>query len=66
MLIQVNLLYSDLFTIHMFDDKKVLIIRGTGSLGTALTKKLLKTNVDTIRIFSRDKWKKELVKENRI
>ena len=66
MLIQVNLLHSDLFTIHMFDDKKVLIIRDTGLLGTALTKKLLKINVDTIRIFSRDEWKKELVKENRI
>ena len=41
----------------MFDGKKVLITGGTGSLGTALTKKLLKTNVDTIRIFSRDEWK---------
>ena len=41
----------------MFDRKKILITGGTGSLGTALTKKLLKTNVDTIRIFSRDEWK---------
>ena len=41
----------------MFDGKKVLITGGTGSLGTALTKKLLQTNVDTIRIFSRDEWK---------
>ena len=41
----------------MFDGKKVLITGGTGSLGTALTKRLLKTNVDTIRIFSRDEWK---------
>ena len=41
----------------MFDGKKVLITGGTGSLGTALTKKLLDTNVDTIRIFSRDEWK---------
>jgi len=41
----------------MFDGKKVLITGGTGSLGTALTKKLLETNVDTIRIFSRDEWK---------
>lgn len=41
----------------MFDGKKVLITGGTGSLGTALTKKLLKTNVETIRIFSRDEWK---------
>ena len=41
----------------MFDGKKVLITGGTGSLGTALTKKLLETNVETIRIFSRDEWK---------
>ncbi len=41
----------------MFDGKKVLITGGTGSLGTALTKKLLQTNVETIRIFSRDEWK---------
>jgi len=41
----------------MFDGKKILITGGTGSLGTALTKKLLETNVDTIRIFSRDELK---------
>jgi len=41
----------------MFDDKKILITGGTGSLGTSLTKKLLETNVNTIRIFSRDEWK---------
>ena len=41
----------------MFEGKKILITGGTGSLGTALTKKLLETNVDTIRIFSRDEWK---------
>lgn len=41
----------------MFDGKKVLITGGTGSLGTALTAKLLKTDVNTIRIFSRDEWK---------
>ena len=41
----------------MFEGKKVLITGGTGSLGTALTKRLLETNVDTIRIFSRDEWK---------
>lgn len=41
----------------MFDNKKILITGGTGSLGKALTKKLLKSNVDTIRIFSRDELK---------
>ena len=41
----------------MFDNKKVLITGGTGSLGKYLTKKILKENVDTIRIYSRDEWK---------
>jgi len=41
----------------LFDRKKVLITGGTGSLGKALTKRLLETNVETIRIFSRDEWK---------
>ncbi len=38
----------------MFDGKKILITGGTGSLGQALTKRLVETNVDTIRIFSRN------------
>ena len=41
----------------MFDGKKVLITGGTGSLGQALTKRLLKTKVETIRIFSRNENK---------
>jgi UDP-N-acetylglucosamine 4,6-dehydratase/UDP-glucose 4-epimerase len=41
----------------MFDGKKVLITGGTGSLGIALTKKILETEVDTIRIFSRNESK---------
>jgi len=41
----------------LFKRKKILITGGTGSLGTALTKKLLETDVDTIRIFSRDELK---------
>jgi len=38
----------------MFEDKKILITGGTGSLGQALTKRLLKEKVKTIRIFSRN------------
>ena len=41
----------------MFENKKILITGGTGSLGTALTARLLKTDVDIIRIFSRDELK---------
>lgn len=40
----------------MFDGKKILITGGSGSLGRALTRKLLETNVDTIRIFSRNEF----------
>ena len=43
--------------LRMFENKKILITGGTGSLGTVLTTKLLKTDVDTIRIFSRDELK---------
>ncbi|QLH05764.1 SDR family NAD(P)-dependent oxidoreductase [Nitrosopumilus ureiphilus] len=38
----------------MFDGKKILITGGTGSLGIALTHRLLEKKVDTIRIFSRN------------
>jgi UDP-N-acetylglucosamine 4,6-dehydratase/5-epimerase len=41
----------------MFDGKKILITGGTGSLGQALTQRLLQSNVDTIRIFSRNESK---------
>ena len=41
----------------MFDGKTILITGGTGSLGRALTQKLLDSNVDTIRIFSRNESK---------
>ena len=41
----------------MFEGKKILITGGTGSLGQSLTKRLLETDVDTIRIFSRNESK---------
>ena len=41
----------------MFENKTVLITGGTGSLGTALTKRLLKSGVSKIRIFSRNESK---------
>lgn len=41
----------------MFEGKKILITGGTGSLGTILTKRLLQTDVETIRIYSRDELK---------
>ena len=48
----------------MFDGKKVLITGGTGSLGQALTKHLLKKNVDTIRILSRNESKQIEMESN--
>jgi UDP-N-acetylglucosamine 4,6-dehydratase/5-epimerase len=41
----------------MFDGKTVLITGGTGSLGRALTKRLLEQNAKTVRIFSRNESK---------
>jgi len=41
----------------MFKAKKILITGGTGSLGQALTHRLLKLEVENIRIFSRNEHK---------
>ncbi len=41
----------------MFKNKTILITGGTGSLGYELTKRLLNTDAEKIRIFSRDEWK---------
>ena len=41
----------------MLKGKKILITGGTGSLGRALTKRLLNSEVDTVRIFSRNENK---------
>ena len=41
----------------MFDGKTILITGGTGSLGHALTKRLLDTKIKQIRIFSRNELK---------
>jgi len=38
----------------MFKGKKILITGGTGSLGQALTKRLLQEDVNTVRIYSRN------------
>jgi len=43
----------------MFKNKKLLITGGTGSFGSCILKKLLNTNVQEIRIFSRDEKKQD-------
>jgi UDP-glucose 4-epimerase len=43
----------------MFKNKKVLITGGTGSFGNAFLKKILKSGVNEVRIFSRDEKKQD-------
>jgi UDP-N-acetylglucosamine 4,6-dehydratase/UDP-glucose 4-epimerase len=42
---------------NALEGKKILITGGTGSLGMALTRRLLESGVETIRIFSRNESK---------
>jgi len=41
----------------MYENKKILITGGTGTIGQQLTKRLLRENPSVIRIFSRDEYK---------
>jgi UDP-N-acetylglucosamine 4,6-dehydratase/UDP-glucose 4-epimerase len=41
----------------MFKGKKILITGGTGSLGKALTKRLLELDAEIVRIYSRNENK---------
>ncbi len=43
----------------MFNGKKLLITGGTGSFGNAVLKRFLDTDIDEIRIFSRDEKKQD-------
>lgn len=43
----------------MFNGKKLLITGGTGSFGNAVLKRFLNTDIDEIRIFSRDEKKQD-------
>ncbi len=49
----------------MFTNKKLLITGGTGSFGNAVLNRLIETDIDEIRIFSRDEKKQEEMR-NRI
>ena len=42
-----------------FKDKVILITGGTGSFGKAVLNKFLKTNIEEIRVFSRDEKKQD-------
>ena len=43
----------------MFSKKTILVTGGTGSFGQAVLNRFLATDVDEIRIFSRDEKKQE-------
>lgn len=45
--------------LQMFDGKTLLITGGTGSFGNAVLRRFLDTNVNEIRIFSRDEKKQD-------
>lgn len=49
------------FIMNELKGKKILITGGTGSLGQALTRRLLKAEVDVIRIFSRNENKQVMM-----
>jgi len=48
----------------MFKNKKILITGGTGSFGNAVLRRFLNTDIDEIRIFSRDEKKQEDMRIN--
>src|SRR4030042_613336 len=48
---------------ELFQDKVILITGGTGFLGRALTKEILKFNPQSIRLFSRDEVKHHNMQE---
>lgn len=48
---------------NFFDNKSVLLIGGTGSIGTVLVEKILKCKPKVIRIYSRDEYKQFLMKQ---
>lgn len=48
-----------------YENKRILIIGGTGTIGKALVKELLKQNPKVIRILSRDEYK-QFIMENKM
>ncbi len=60
-----TILIAQFFYHFMLQGKKILITGGTGSLGVALTKKLLELGVETVRILSRNE-DKQIRMENEI
>ena len=44
---------------NLFTEKSLLITGGTGSFGNAVLRRILKTDIKEIRIFSRDEKKQD-------
>ncbi|MDP4093180.1 MAG: polysaccharide biosynthesis protein [Bacillota bacterium] len=47
----------------MFKGKKILVIGGTGSIGSALVKDILTQKPETLRIFGRDEYKQSIMQQ---
>jgi FlaA1/EpsC-like NDP-sugar epimerase len=47
----------------IFDNKKVLVIGGTGSIGQQLIQKILSEQPSVVRVYSRDEYKQFVLKE---
>ena len=47
----------------MFENKKILVLGGTGTIGQALVKKLIEYNPQVIRVFSRDEYKQFVMEQ---
>ncbi len=47
----------------MFDGKKLLITGGTGSFGNAVLRRFINSNIEEIRIFSRDEKKQDDIRK---
>ncbi len=52
-------MHKESIVYNMFQDQKLLITGGTGSFGNAVLNRFLQTDVNEIRVFSRDEKKQE-------
>ena len=48
----------------MFQNKKLLITGGTGSFGNAVLKRFISSDIEEIRIFSRDEKKQDDMRQS--
>ena len=56
----IRVLTSKVKEMKMFQNKKLLITGGTGSFGNAVLKRFISSDIEEIRIFSRDEKNKTI------